>query len=113
MLSVRLVEYRSCYIAGGADRGDGGRAMAFVIDSVTWDKHAKYPQLDSNGDGRGYGSREGVIPSSIVIHTTNGNKGSSFSAEANFLRDSPDVSAHFLVGKAGEIAQILHPAWEA
>jgi len=87
--------------------------MAFTIDTTTYDKHAKYPQLDANGDGRGYGSREGVIPSSIVIHTTNGNKGSSFSAEANYLRDSPDVSAHFLVGRSGQIAQILHPAWEA
>lgn len=56
-------------------------------------------------------------PSSIVIHTTNNSKkNTSFASEATFLRDSPNVGAAFLVGKHGQIAQILSPdlaAWHA
>lgn len=43
----------------------------------------------------------------IVVHTTGGNKGSLFENERNFLLHSRRVSAHFLIGKRGEIAQIL------
>lgn len=45
----------------------------------------------------------------IIVHTTNGNPGSSFSGEAQYLRNSNDVSAHYLVGKQGQIAMILPP----
>jgi hypothetical protein len=51
-----------------------------------------------------------------VIHSTNGNKGSSLAAEAKFLRDSELVSCHDLIGKGGEIIQILPAefvAWHA
>lgn len=68
--------------------------------------------------GKGYSLRPGgIAPTTIVIHTTNSpHKNTAFSAEASFLRDSPDVGAHFLVGKQGQIAQILSPdlaAWQA
>lgn len=43
--------------------------------------------------GFGYDNRPtGTRPSAIIIHTTNGNPGSTFAGEAKFLRDSGDVS---------------------
>ena len=82
-----------------------------TIDYQTYRKDAKLRP------GQGYNERPaGVRPSSLVIHTTNGRKGSSFASEAAYLRDSPDVSAHYLVGKDGRIAQLLPDercAWHA
>lgn len=52
----------------------------------------------------------------IVVHTTNGNKGSSYGSETQFLYTAKNVSAHFLVGKRGEITQFLpieYAAWHA
>lgn len=52
----------------------------------------------------------------IVVHTTGGRKGSLFEQEKNFLLYSRRVSAHFLVGKQGQIAEILpveYTAWHA
>lgn len=68
---------------------------------------------------RGYDNRPDGVNTRIkglVVHTTNGRIGSSFSGEAKFLRDSPDVSAHFLVGKQGQIELIVPTqlrAWHA
>jgi N-acetyl-anhydromuramyl-L-alanine amidase AmpD len=85
--------------------------MAYAIDHA-YRKDSHLPL------GKGYSLRPGGIkPSAIVIHTTNSpHQNTAFEAEAAYLRDSPDVSAHFLVGKQGQIAQILHPdlaAWHA
>jgi hypothetical protein len=75
--------------------------------------------------GHGYGRRVSptvwvgrrvTTPTSLVVHSTNGNKGSSLAGEAKFLRDSALVSCHDLIGKNGEIVQILPPdfvAWHA
>lgn len=65
--------------------------------------------------GTGYSMRPGgVKPSTIVIHTTSSpHKNTVFSDEAIYLRNSVKISAHFLVGKRGQIAQILHPDLEA
>jgi N-acetyl-anhydromuramyl-L-alanine amidase AmpD len=83
----------------------------FSIDEKTYRKDLVLPP------GQGYGVRAGGIkPTSIIIHSTNGNKGSTFEAEANYLKNSHEVSAHYLVGKEGQIAQILPPdlmAWHA
>lgn len=66
---------------------------------------------------QGYSLRpQGVGPSSIVIHTTNNAKPTSFASEIKYLNESLAVSAHFLVGKAGEIAMLVPPelmAWHA
>lgn len=81
----------------------------FSIDYLTYNKRV-HPLR------HGYSTRGGQRPSSIVVHSTNGNRGSSFDREAAYLRDSALVSAHFLVGKSGQIAQILPPslaAWHA
>jgi len=82
--------------------------MAFMIDH-TYRKDTKHqPRW-------GYQARGGAAPSSIIIHTTNNkNKNTAFNGEAEFLRDSPAVSAHFLIGKDGRIVQFLDPMrWQA
>lgn len=91
--------------------------MAFPIWQ-NYRKDRKHPP------GHGYGrlvngmwviERPGNVLS-LVIHSTNGNKGSSLTAEAKFLRDSPNVSCHDLIGKDGTIVEILPPtalAWHA
>lgn len=82
------------------------------------------PTIDTSYDktkklspGQGYSARpRNIAPTMIVIHSTNGQRGSTFAHEAEYLRDSLKVSSHFLVGKAGQIAQILDPglaAWHA
>ena len=43
----------------------------------------------------------------IIIHSTNGRKGSSFTAELNYLLNSGEVSAHYLIGKTGQIVQFF------
>lgn len=83
--------------------------MAFSIDTTSWRKDTRLPP------GKGWGGVRpgGILPTSIVIHTTDNSHATAFDGEAAFLRDSPDVSAHFLVGKIGQIAQILPPELEA
>lgn len=52
----------------------------------------------------------------IVIHTTNGNIGSSYGSEVQYLYTAKNVSAHFLVSKEGKITQLLpieFAAWHA
>jgi len=43
----------------------------------------------------------------IILHTTNGRKGSRFASELKFLLTSFNVSAHYLVGKDGYIVELL------
>jgi hypothetical protein len=80
------------------------------VDSATYDKARLYPP------GDGYSTRV-LTPTSIVIHTTNGQRGSSFAAEANFIYRSQDISSHYLIGKDGQIVQFLdaarYVAWHA
>lgn len=82
------------------------------------------PTIDTSYDktkklapGQGYSARpHNSAPATIVIHSTNGQRGSTFAHEAEYLRDSVEVSSHFLVGKQGQIARILDPglkAWHA
>jgi hypothetical protein len=80
----------------------------YRIDSLSYYKPARHPV------GYGYELRpSGARVQSIILHSTNGNVGSSFSAEANFLADSPDVSAHYLISKDGRIACIVPPSMRA
>ena len=90
--------------------------MAAPLD--TYRKDQKY------GSGHGYGRRVGALwvpgrtgkPLSIIIHATHGRAGSTSDAEARFLRDSPDVSAHYLMARDGRTFRILpdeHVAWHA
>lgn len=82
--------------------------MPFSIDTTTYRKDTLHPQR------WGYQSRGSAAASSIVIHTTSNKRATQFSTEAIYLRDSMDVSAHFLIGKDGRIVQFLDPArWQA
>lgn len=84
--------------------------MAFAIDRTTYNKPSKYPLR------YGYQMRN-TQPSSIVVHSTSNPtvKNTAFAAEARFLLNSSKVSAHYLVGKSGQIAQFLdarrYQAW--
>lgn len=88
------------------------------IDRETYNKSIK----KKVGDGYGPVTEGGPATrtfndiKSIVIHTTNGQRGSSFTSEASFLCSTSEVSAHYIVGKAGEIAQVVNDefiAWHA
>lgn len=74
--------------------------------------------------GEGYGRRTGGVwaaqrpgpPTSVVIHATHGKPGTRSEAEAEFLRTSYDVSAHYLIARDGRCFRILpdtHVAWHA
>lgn len=57
--------------------------------------------------GHGYSTRNNNPIQGILVHSTNGNRGSSFTAEENFLFHSANVSAHYLVGKQGQVTELL------
>jgi hypothetical protein len=68
--------------------------------------------------GSGYDRRvKGATGRRALIHTTNGRRGSSLRGEALYLLNSDAVGAHFLVGKRGEIIELLdariYRAWHA
>lgn len=76
--------------------------------------------------GHGYGRKtvagqwvgERILkPSTVIVHTTsNINKGTKIWNECTFIRDSPDVSCHDVIGKDGTIYVILPVnmvAWHA
>lgn len=83
---------------------------AFAIDTTSYSKAGRYPQR------HGYQVR-GTVPTSIVVHSTEGKPGQTFDNAAQYLYTSADVSAHFLVGRDGAIVQFLDPktyqAWHA
>ncbi len=62
---------------------------------------------------QGYEPRLPIAYKSVVIHTTNGQRGSSFHNEASYLQNAKGVGAHYLVGKQGQIEQILDLRWGA
>ncbi len=82
---------------------------AFVIDTQQYRKDAHLPE------GIGWSKRPGGIkPTSIVIHTTSAAaQNTSFDAEARYLYNSREVSAHYLNGKRSQIVQFLSPDLEA
>jgi hypothetical protein len=84
--------------------------MPLAIDKTTYDK-ARHPP---KGDRRGFQARV-VVPSAILIHATqNKNKGTALANEARYLFEATEVSAHYLIGKAGEVVQFLDPRiWNA
>lgn len=91
--------------------------MGTPVISFNFDKALKWPiRKDGNGQEiyHGYNRRPAhTLIAGVVLHSTNGPKGSTFIAEAEYLRDSPDVSAHYLIGKHGEITRLLDPIWRA
>ena len=82
----------------------------------------KFKNQLRNNDGNhkfpvnhGWNYRKNNLPSyGIVMHTTNGNRDSSYTSEVNFLyKTTHDVCSHFLIGKRGEITQLLPLELEA
>lgn len=79
-------------------------------------KASRYP-LSKFKHGYGYFYRARSFNTlGIVLHTTNGNKNSTYQNELNYLLKAPKVSAHFLIGKEGQVTQLLgleYAAWHA
>ncbi len=90
----------------------------YSIDTTTYAKQAAIPYNPERNDN-GYQPRpSGTLrPRKIIVHTTNGAKGSTFHGEALYIQRSRLISAHYLIGKDGRIVQFLDPrywiAWHA
>lgn len=84
--------------------------MTFSIDVTSYNKAAAFP-VD-----HGYELRT-AMPTSIVVHSTEGPIGQTLANAAGYLYSTSAVSAHFLIGRGGEILQFLDPrryaAWHA
>jgi hypothetical protein len=81
------------------------------VDVSSFDKALKH------NPGYGYEPRK-AAPSSIVVHSTSSStRNTAFSAEATFLYNASLVSAHYLIGREGQIVRFLDPkvwaAWHA
>lgn len=81
--------------------------MPFTIDAQLFDKTIRWPV------NHGYDLRSSQKIRAILVHSTNGVYGSTFENEARFLRDTPKVSAHFLISKTGRIVCIVPPSFRA
>lgn len=81
--------------------------MSF-IDRASYNKVLLYPPEKFDQFHRGYAGIR-ILPKSIVLHTTNGKRGTDFEDEANFIYRSKEISAHYLVGKDGRIVEFLSP----
>lgn len=85
--------------------------MSFSIDTTS------YPKSKTYRVNHGYSLRSGACTSGVAHSTNNSKANTSFESEADYLYRSPDVSAHFLIGKDGRIVQFLdvrkYVAWHA
>ena len=79
-------------------------------------KASKYP-LSTYKNGYGYFYRaRSKREYGIVIHSTNGNKNSSYENEVEYLFNSPRVTAHYIISKAGIVTNLLpieYAAWHS
>jgi hypothetical protein len=85
--------------------------------TTTYRKDIKYPAPNASGFYRGYGwliprhspQRDKQDIRAILVHTTNNPQGNTlYPSEARFLRDSPDVSIHYVVSSHDDtIVQVL------
>jgi len=84
----------------------------YIIDTTTYAKQ-KAISYNPDRDDNGYQPRPtgALRPRSIIIHTTNGQKGSTFNAEARYIQYSRAISSHYLIGKDGRIVQFLDPRY--
>lgn len=82
-----------------------------IIDTRTYDKTKAIPYNPEIQCGYQPRPAGRLAPRSILVHTTNGNKGSSFHAEANYITYSRSISAHYLIGKDGRIVQFIDPKY--
>ena len=74
------------------------------IDKTTYQKNKRTREY------QGYQQRGNLaLPNGILVHTTNGNVGTKLSSEANYIANSIEIGAHYLIGKQGEIIEFLDP----
>lgn len=84
----------------------------YTIDTTTYAKQKAIPYNPERNDN-GYQPRpSGTLrPRTVMVHTTNGRKGSTFHAEAKYIQTSRAISSHYLIGKDGRIVQFLDPKY--
>lgn len=80
-----------------------------IINTTTYNKRIAIPY--DPDEPCGYQPRPAgtLKPRSIIVHTTNGRHGSTLASEARYIMNSREISAHYLIGKHGEIIQFLDP----
>jgi N-acetyl-anhydromuramyl-L-alanine amidase AmpD len=83
----------------------------YLINNVTYDKTKAIPYDPERECGYQPRPTGRLAPRSIIIHTTNGKKGTTFDSEARYIRNSRVISAHYLIGKDGRIVQFLDPRY--
>lgn len=81
------------------------------IDTTTYAKQKAIPYNPEIACGYQPRPTGRIAPRSIIVHTTNGKAGTTFHQEANYIQTSRLISAHYLIGKDGRIAQFLHPKY--
>lgn len=81
------------------------------IDTTTYDKTVAIPYNPDKACGYQPRPVGRITPRAIIVHTTNGKKGTTFAQEANYIQDSRAISAHFLIGKDGRIVRFLDPKY--
>ncbi|MBA3944934.1 MAG: N-acetylmuramoyl-L-alanine amidase [Herpetosiphonaceae bacterium] len=87
--------------------------MTTNIDRTTWDTTQFRPVNNGYWSRANFGGR---LPNRIVVHTTDGVLGSTFTGECRYLSDATNeqdpnnqVCAHYMIGKQGQCARLLDP----
>ena len=83
----------------------------FTIDTTHYNKAKRIPYDPKTPCGYMPRPLGRVHVRSIIVHTTNGKKGTTLASEANYICNSRAISAHYLIGKQGEIIQFLDPSF--
>lgn len=83
--------------------------MSFTIDTTTYNKAKRIPYSPYKSCGYQPRPIGRLDIRSVIVHTTNGQKGSTFQAEANYICNSRAISSHYLIGKQGQIVEFLNP----
>lgn len=81
----------------------------YTINTTAYSKPAVIPYDPEKECGYMIRPTGALRPRSIIIHTTNGNAGTTLNQEARYIQYSRNISSHYLIGKAGEIIQFLNP----
>ncbi len=81
----------------------------FTIDTITYNKAKRIPYNPFKACGYQPRPIGRLDIRSIIVHTTNGQRGTTFHSEATYICNSRNISSHYLIGKDGRIVQFLEP----
>lgn len=80
------------------------------IDKVSYNKAQRIPYNPNRACGYMPRPLGRLDIRAAIIHTTNGRKGTTLHQEAEYITTSRNISAHYLIGKQGQIIQFLDPS---